>query len=429
MTGAMRILTGKWLQGYVSAEVNTPQNLLSMPLFQPFRGVSIAQLLVVVTAAVFLSACASAPVVVEETPPPPPVPSSPLDGFTAVVLDDSAISVRRSATDELRMAAEGDVSFTSVSPDGQTVVMAVGGQLIGFPREGMVNVLSTGSADRVYSGAWSQDGMRFHFGHYVPAGDAMGAGGIETWDRATDDVSNVGCSASKMVLSALPDGSLLVRNQDNIYQVAAEGCGTLRTVDARKLHHVTPSPDGQQLAYILRDLVYNREARSYEPDSTLYLESTAGSEPVKVIGDKYAPRNISWRPDGSELLYDVGPPDDAAQRAVSIYTVSDARSTYLLPPSTSASMTHASMAPGGRHVLYRQTAMDGGVDWQVKTAGSNFSQSLPMPGESISHVQWVNDDHLLMTGASSSYLISVAGASPTMADLEARAIWLWAGSN
>lgn len=373
-----------------------------------------------------LAGCASAPVVVDEEPAPPPPPSSPLEGYTAVVADEEGVAVQRGTVRAQPFNATGTISFVSGSPDGSAVVLARGGILIGVAqRDGMLNVLASGPADRVYSGAWSRDGSRFHFGYYQPADGGMGEGGISTWDRQADEVRSVDCSASKVVLAELPGGSLLVRNEENLYEVQADGCGTIRTVDARKMHHVAASPDGQHLAYILRDLVYNREERAYEPDSTLYIEPTTGGDPVKVIGDKYAPRNLQWRPDGGELLYDVGPPDDAALRAVSIYTLSDARSSYLLPPSGSAAATHGLMSPGGQHVLFRQTTPDGSVDWQVKTAGSTFAQSLPLSNDTLSSFHWVDENHLIARTADTAYLVSVSSAAPQVTDLEADVVWLW----
>ena len=357
---------------------------------------------------------------------PPPVPVSPLDGMTAVVVDDAGLTVRRSADQEQTDQATGPVAFVSAAPDESAVVVSVGGSLIAIPREeGMITVLESGEAERVYTGAWSQDASRFHFGFYVPTNGGMGAGGIRTWDRTTGDVNDVGCSASKVVLAELAGGSLLVRNVDNIYEVEADGCGTVRSVDARKMHHVSVSPDGAYLAYILRELVFNRENRSYEPDSTLYVESTAGGEAVKVIGDKYTPRNMSWRPDGSELLYDVAPPDGEAQRAVSVYTLSDARSTYVLPPNTSTAATEALMAPGGQHVLFRQSSADGMSDWQVKTTGSNFAQSIPMPEGAVTAAYWIDGDRLLIRTDSGSSIVSVAGSTPSLTDLESAVVWAW----
>jgi len=203
----------------------------------------------------------------------------------------------------------------------------------------------------------------------------MGTGDIRWVDVRSSETGRVGCSASKVVLASLSDGSLLVRNADNLYQVDADGCGTIRTVDARKLYHVTVSPDGSHLAYVLRDLVYNRDSKQYEPDSTLYVELTTGSDPVKVVGDKYAPRNMSWSPDGSEILFDVGLQDDSGRRAVSVYTLASAQSSYLSAPTAGvASTSHATFSPDGRHVIYRSTESDGTHDWMVKTSGAPFSQ-------------------------------------------------------
>ncbi len=374
--------------------------------------------------AVLWAGCASAPVVVEEAPPLAPV--SPLDGLTAVVVDDAGLTVRRSATEVQSLEASGSVRFVSSAPDQSAVVASVGGSLIAVPRDGAtINVLESGDASRVYTGAWSQDASRFHFGFYEPAGDGMGVGGIRTWDRPADEIRNVGCSASKVVLAELASGSLLVRNVDNIFEVDADGCGTIRSVDARKMHHVTVSPDGTHLAYILRELVFNREDRAYEPDSTLYLEPTTGGEAVKVIGDKYAPRNVSWRPDGSELLYDVGPPGGEAQRAISVYTLSDSRSSYVLPPNSTTAATQALMSPGGQHVLFRQSSTDGMSDWQVKTTGSNFAQSIPMPAGGVTAAYWLDGNRLLIRTEAGSSLVSVAGSTPALTDLDASVVWAW----
>lgn len=377
---------------------------------------------------VFLSACAATePPVVEAPPPPPAAPSSPLDGFTAVVHAEGLLTVRTGPESAESIPAEGVLTFLSSSPDGSSVVVAAGGTLLLVRREdASVLKLEEGPADRVYTGAWSADASRFHFGFYLPAANGgMGAGDIRTVVLNEGEVTRVGCSASKAVLAALPDGSLLVRNTDNIYQVEADDCGTLRTMDARKLYHVSASPDGEHLAYILRDLVYNRDRRAYEPDSTLYIESTSGSEPVKVIGDKYSPRNLSWSSNGAELVYDVAPPSADAMRAVSIYAVAEGRSSYLLPPSSTQAVTHGTLSPDGRHALVR-VSHDGQSDWQVKLAGSQFSQALPLPETGVSSIRWVGADHLLVQSVSgSSHLVSVVGGSPRITDLDEAVVWLW----
>ncbi|MDE2997117.1 MAG: hypothetical protein OXT73_10345 [Bacteroidota bacterium] len=370
-----------------------------------------------------LSGCAASEPLAE-LPDESATPASPLDGFTSVIAADTEVTVRQADGASTRLDVPGDASFVSASPDGSWAVVGLDGGLVAFSRDGSTTrVLESGTESLSYTGAWSRDGARFHYGFYVPAGDAMGAGNIKTWNIAADSLTPVGCSASKAVLSALPDGSLLVRNTDNIYQVEADGCGTIRSVDARKLYHVSASPDGEHLAYILRDLVYNRERRAYEPDSTLYIESTAGSDPVKVIGDKYSPRNISWSRDGSELLYDVAPPSEEANRTVSVYSVAEGRSAYVIPPGGSEDMTHGQFSPSGDHVLFKSAAGDGSSDWQVKMAGSQFSQALPV--ENVASLYWIDDRHILVRSIDgSSHLVSVAGA-PTATALKAPVVWLW----
>lgn len=376
--------------------------------------------------ALFFAGCAATPAVVDVPPPPPPAPASPLDGFSYVQVTGGSVILGGSSSSGESIPVSGSVGFASTSPNGQSAIVAIGGSLIYVGQEsGALNLLHSGSERLRYTVAWSSVGDEVAFGFYEPSGDAMGPGGIRLFNPQTKIVSDVGCSASKAVLSVLGDGSLLVRNDDNLYQVSAEGCNTLRSVDARKLYHVSPSPDGEHIAYILRDLVYNRDTRAYEPDSTLYIELASGSEPVKVIGDKYSPRNLAWSSDGSELMYDVGPADSPGMRAISIYSVSDARSSYLLPPG-SVSASHGRFSPDGRHVIYRSNSSDGAYDWMVKTQGAQFSQTLPVDELDVEATSWVDANTFLIPAIQGrSSIVRLASGTPEVEVLEEKLIALW----
>lgn len=269
-------------------------------------------------------------------------------------------------------------------------------------RTSTVRQLWDGPTDEHVSLAWSADGRRLYAGHHAGSPANMGPGGILRVDVAPANqsfpdstitaggVHDVGCTASKVVLAVRPDGSLLVRGTDNLYVVESDGCATLETIDARRMHSLAASPTGRHLAYIYRELVYNRQARAYEPDSTLYVYALDGSEPVKVIGDRYAPRNPVWSHDGMQLGYDVRPPDGDGRRTVSAWSVEDGQSGYVIPPGAAAgSVTHVRFAPGSAVVAFQ---VDG--SWHFRGGPGTFSQ--PFPGkESPADFMWVDGNRVL----------------------------------
>ena len=335
-------------------------------------------------AVLFGSGCgSSAPVVVE---PEEPVVEAEVAGLPLVVFNNV---IGRLVVNDLKarveqtLGATGEAVFSSLSPDGQSVVLAVKGQglselhLYNQPQQSAV-VLYSGAASTVFSGQWDANSSTFYFGQYVPEGKRMGAGAIYAAAVQTGAVERVPCSASRMVLGVVSESSLLVRNSDSIYEVAIADCATLHTIDARKWYHVSVSPTNNRLAYVLRDLVYNRETRAYEPDSTLYLATLKGTDEVKVIGDKYEPRNVTWSPDGLELAYDVNAQDGSGRRAISVYSVETARSSYLEPPdATPNSNSHPAFSRDGSIVSFRSISPDGQADTMWKSSGEPFSRTVP----------------------------------------------------
>ena len=336
----------------------------------------------------FGSGCgSSAPVVVE---PEEPLVEEEVAGLPFVVfntVDGSLVATDLQTRVEHTLGASGEAVFSSVSPDGNSVVLGIRGEglselhLYNQSQQSAV-VLYSGAASPVFSGQWDASSSTFYFGQYVPEGKRMGAGAIYSASVQTGAVERVPCSASRMVLAVVSDSSLLLRNSDSIYEVATSDCATLHTIDARKWYHVTVAPTNNRIAYVLRDLVYNRDTRAYEPDSTLYLASLKGTDEVKVIGDKYEPRNVTWSPDGSELAYDVNAQDGSGRRAISVYSVNTARSSYLEPPdATPNSNSHPAFSRDGSIVSFLSTSPDGQADTMWKAAGEPFSRTVPGDAE------------------------------------------------
>ena len=321
---------------------------------------------------VLIAGCAApAPVTLPETEPVVEVGPS-LD--VLAVNDSGLVLERRPERGSAVVSDVQDAVQASLSPDGQYVAVWSTSPTASFVhvfdrQAGTARLAWEGAVGAVVSMAWAPHGDALFIGHR-----GSGTGGIERLPiPGTGPAVSVGCSASNMVLAVRPDGSLVVRGGDNIYVVAADGCATVRTVDARKLHHVTASPDGRHLAYILRDLVYNREKRTYEPDSTLYIEPTAGGDAVKVIGDRYNPRNLSWSPDGRFLGYDVALQDGSDLRTVSSYALDDGRSGYVVAPgSLAGSVTDIRFAPGGVRVAYRVDGI-----WTTRGGPGTFPTAFP----------------------------------------------------
>ena len=322
----------------------------------------------------------------------------------------------------------GVKTFAAVSDDGQSVALAVANgktsnlYVYNVP-SGVVSALFSGSSELVYTGHWDLNSATFYFGAYTPEGKRMGPGSIHSYSVESGATRQIPCSASRSVLAVMPGGTLIVRNSDSIYEVATQDCATLKTFDARKMYHVAVSPIAGKMAFVLRDLVFNRETRAYEPDSTLYLQEIGGGKPVKIVGEKYQPRNISWSSDGTELIFDVDALDGSRKRAISIYSIASASSSYLeAPTSIPDSRSQPVFSPDGRHVLFTATNSASGKDLMWKTTGESFSHVIPGDDEQTAAYQfeWIGKDLLfLMSPKGEAHVLDLSSEGGTI---------LWSGT-
>ncbi|MCZ6757087.1 MAG: hypothetical protein O7C39_02285 [Bacteroidetes bacterium] len=300
-------------------------------------------------------------------------------------VDDSGIRLRNLALDKNQELGEGgDLHFASVSRNGSHAVLAVGTGsesrlLLLSTKSGQLTRLHSGSETLIYTGRWSPDGSQFAFGYYEPttANDrpALGSGDIKIISLTDNAVRRLGCSSSKAVISWPSSAELVVRSTDHLYRVTSTDCGTLQTTDIRRWTLITPSPNGQHLAYTFRELAFNSTTREYEPDSALFVASVNDGEPVKIVGDRYRPRHANWSADGTEIAFDVRVDPDSEIRTISIYSLATEESAFAFPPSVNgSSKTHPVWNSDGQTLSFRED----GSRLLIQIAGASFSQTVTL---------------------------------------------------
>ena len=156
-------------------------------------------------------------------------------------------------------------------------------------------------------------------------------GGIFQLDWTNPSPQSIGCSASDRVLSWHGATSLIVGNASTVYQVSVNGCGTEGRMSRDKRPEIIPSADGQRIAYLERDLVYNRTTRSYAPETTLYVGSGLSDSGARawMAGDK-APRDPVWSAAEQTLAFTYEDPNAEGRRRL-LYLDAVAGELYHVP--------------------------------------------------------------------------------------------------
>ena len=254
-----------------------------------------------------------------------------------------------------------------------------------------------------YSLAWHPNRDRLAFGHYRPQENGRGPGGLHvaTPEGTTRDV---GCSTVREVLHWLPDGALATRTDDNLYVVDATDCATRASLDARRMHYIRHAPSGQQVAYIYRELKYDRDRGDYVPDSSLVLSGPQGENRETLFGDTRRARHHRWAPEAPELALDVRV-EASGHRQVVVYDGS--RPTFLIAPNqTTADQVHPRWSPSGNHLAFTLRA---GSPAQAAVRVQGQTRRLgPVDGTVWG---WLDDRSVVVPGPDSVRVQSLTGTT------------------
>ena len=256
-----------------------------------------------------------------------------------------------------------------------------------------------------YSLAWHPTDDRLAVAYYTPASDGTRGPGDVLTVRPRSAPQRVGCQAAREVLHWFADGTLATRDDENVYIVAENGCATQASFDARRIHEATYSASGERLAYIYRELNYDRDAGAYRPDSALTLSAPDGQGSEVLFGDERAARHLRWAPEADELAFSARL-EDTPRRQIMIYNAVQDRILFLIPPSQAApgDQTHPRWSPSGNFIAFTQHASETAtavvrVEGQTRQLGSTVG---PVAG-------WIDDQTLVVRNDSRLRVVDLSG--------------------
>jgi dipeptidyl aminopeptidase/acylaminoacyl peptidase len=217
---------------------------------------------------------------------------------------------------------------------------------------GALRTVDARPAAATYSLAWHPEDDTLAFGYYRPSDEGTRGPGAIFVVPPDGPPRDVGCRAAREVLAWLPDGALATRTDDTLYLVAPSDCATRASADARRLRNAAYAPTGTRLAYIHRELTYDRDRRAYTPDSSLVLSDARGENATPLLDPDRRVRHLRWAPDASELAFDVRV-EASGHRQVAAYNVGRERTVYLTPPAqTRADQRFPRWSPSSSYVAF-----------------------------------------------------------------------------
>jgi hypothetical protein len=352
-------------------------------------------------------------------PDAPSPPSAP--AFSFLHTTDAGLVLHRARPDTAQILIRGATHDgpAAVSPGGEhlafTYTTADSTHLALLTlATGALRPIDRRPATATYSLAWSSSSAepgssagpdaQLAYAYYLPVENGTRGPG-DVFVVATDGAPrNVGCSAAREVLAWLPDGPLATRNDDKLYVVSAADCATRTAADARRMRAATYAPTGTALAYIHRELTYDREAGDYTADSSLVLSPDHGRSSTELLGPSRRVRHPQWAPDGSELAVDVHV-EASGHRQIAVYNVADERTIYLTPPSqTTGDQRFPRWSPSAARVAFTSGR---GADATAATRVDGQTRRLgPVDGAVWG---WLTDRTLVVPGPDSLRIRSIDG--------------------
>lgn len=324
-----------------------------------------------------------------ESPDDPAPTESAAPQYSLLLFDEEGLVRvdRPHGERRVQIAGARPAGLVSPSPNGEALALT-------FQREDStflaridlesddLAIVHASGRDAVYTAAWGPDSSRFAFGY-------RSSGGGDVLISTAGGLDDPGCSASTLAAHWPASERLVTGAETERYVVSASDCATLATVDARKMHHVRYAPGRARMAYVFRDLVYDRPSRSYVPDSTLFVADLDGSNAEKLFGDEYDARHPSWSPDGSTLAFDVRLQEAPHRRRIVLRDASDL--TYLVAPAdfSEADIVRPVWSPEGRQVAFDLVA-----DGRISKAVRSFGRTKVFDVEADSTWGWIDEETL-----------------------------------
>lgn len=349
-------------------------------------------------------------------------PTAGMSGMSLYVAGENGLSTMTGSPAEGRIIQPnvtfGGLYVPAASSHDVALTLQSGAswQLALLSTDGSLRTVFENEGKTDYSVAWSSDGI-LAFGYSSARGQGIrivGSDGV---------VKDVGCSASSRALGWASADRLVVGNEDNNYVVATKDCTTISRVDARKMHEMAFNPTHPTVAYVLRELAYDRKARQYVPDSSLYVAGVDGSNPSLIVGDRYKPHRPSWSPDGMEIAFDARIPDQPKRRLISIYDADGGSAAFLNPSAlnTSVSEWDAHWSPSGTNIAYLQKTGSDLPTVTVRPMNGSFVTAVGESGERFA--RWIDDSLLVVSNGKRERIVSVDGKTSVDGPEGATILW------